>query len=202
MKPLLKTWRSKLPYKTKLKRIKNIARRNKKFESLKPSEQRMEIALDIITSLNDEVIIASDRSEYWSPFLIHIGVNASNPEDLQKKLLNLPKVKDTNDHSGYHGGQQSCRVCARGAMMLSTIRLGNTLDPREGDLPSGNSDNQKYFDYYEFKDMESVFESHFEGYYDSNTDECLANIFLQIIFNNGKEYNPNDLNDYLSILVK
>lgn len=167
----------KIKYKSKLYRFKNIDSRNKAFDSLSDEDKRREIAWDSLQLILSEKVSAS-LGEYWSNGLFSIE---GDSKTLQKILLNeLPE----------------CRVCARGAMMLSQIRLGNSIDSSDGYREQGTDENIKGFSMNDFYNMESEYENcQYRHPYNYNTDEKLANICCNIIVNGN--FNTEDKTDYL-----
>lgn len=166
-----RTWRSMLPYKTQLK-SKSIKRNNETFHSLDRDSQKKEIALDVLSMIASDTMVGSHDS-YWDTILYKNAKKITSASKLQKELRNV----------------ESCSVCARGAMMLSTIRVGNKLKYTYGEegLIDGNNHTQKHFDYGEYSDMENVYEDYantrqeYDIPYDRQSTECLANIFLQVM---------------------
>ena len=83
-------------------------------------------------------------------------------------------------------------------MMLSQIRLGNTLDSDSLDVDRGSSENIKGFSYSTFRDMESEYEhSCYDHPWKNNTDKKLANICCNVLING--DFNTEDENNYLII---
>lgn len=182
-----KNWLDLLPYKSKLSNIKDINQKNKKFESLSLPDQRKEIALDVLMLINNESIFSSNGS-YIESDDVNIGIFDSEQA-----------FKSFNDNQ--YLKENDCRVCARGAMMLSTIRLGNTISPEfDCDFDCGSIENQKYFTLGEFLEMEEIYENRNRFNYRHNTIEMLANIFLNVIYEtdltNRKKYK-----DYLKNII-
>lgn len=166
-----------IKYKSKLTRIKDIEKRNKAFDALSDEDKRKEIAWD---SLQMILLGKMDASwgYYWDEKLRDI--KDSEPKSFQKKLLEV----------------ESCSVCARGAVMLSQIRLGNKLHPKILDIDKGNDGILNGFNMFEMEQMEKEFEqSYFDHPYCYNTREKLANILCNVIVNG--HFNTDDRNDYL-----
>jgi len=134
----------KVPYKSVLSRYTNIKNRNKAFHKLDDETMRKEIAYDaLILTLRGE--ISASQGYYWGTKLSAIirDNRQKDAEEFQKCLLNLP---------------QDCEVCARGAMMVSQIRLGNQLTADENYIDKGNDDIVKGFTMTNFYDMENCYE--------------------------------------------
>ncbi len=172
----------KIPYKSKLYRFKNIENRNKAFKKLSKTDQKKEIALDALKLVIDRKLKAAD-GVYWGYNLMNVSRDAKDAKDFQQKLNNtLPK----------------CEVCQRGLMMISQIRLSNTIDPSENDMMCGSKKNIKGFSFGEFLDMENEFEGiDFNLPYGSHTNSKLALICCNVI-KNGK-FKPKDNTDYLKL---
>jgi hypothetical protein len=79
----------------------------------------------------------------------------------------------------------TCFVCARGAVMLSTIRIGNTISPSGCSVSDGDENNIVGFTMAEMEEMEACYEG-YNGYngntiYRMNSTELLANILLEVL---------------------
>jgi hypothetical protein len=166
----------KIPYKSKLSGIRSLTERNKKFHKLSPRSQRQEIALDALKLLKAKKIKAAGKqnflglkeSWYWSTNMMLLREESKTPEELQKKLCNLPT---------------GCSVCARGGMMLSQIRLGNKVKPIEG-IDSGRYGRIKAFKLSDFREMEDLYEhGSYSSEFKNNSKKMLANIFCNVISN-------------------
>jgi hypothetical protein len=170
-----------IEYKSKFSRIKNIEKRNKAFNNLSDEDKRKEIAWDALQLvLNDTVKPANGY--YWSPniYNIRLSLNIGDSKGLQEALLNVPE----------------CSVCARGAVMLSQIRLGNELAPEIAHIDRGGSYILKGFSIYSMEEMEREYE-HSDYYhpYICNTKEKLVNILCNVIANG--DFNNEDNTDYI-----
>ena len=170
-------------YKSQLTHITDIEARNKAFNALSKSDKRKEIALDCL-NLTLSGKIKAAIGEYWSHELECI--NPKNAKLFQFELVNnLPE----------------CQVCARGGMMLSQIRLGNSISPKNEDRMDG--ENQKLlkgFTYESFEKMESEYEwSHYKHPYYHRTTQKLQNICLNVIYNG--DFKPEDKTDYLTTFI-
>lgn len=169
--------------KSVLQNIKDIEERNKVFHSLSDEDKRKEIAYDLYLLVKNEKVDGSEGM-YWSNDLLNI--KAKNKEEFQLKLNDsLPE----------------CSVCARGGMMLSRIRLGNTFSCNDPGRSGGNSTfhdaNLVSFSLYSFRKMELEYEcSEFSHPYEENSREKLMNICLNVI-NNG-DFNELDTTNYLT----
>ncbi len=167
---------------SKLEAIKNIEERNTAFESLSDEDKRKEIAYDcFILTLSGK--IQGSAGCYWSPKLEKI--KARTAKAFQEKLVNdLPE----------------CKVCARGGMMLSQIRLGNSISHRDDERVEGSEEILKGFDIISFLDMENEYEREYYNHpYESRTTEKLQNICLNVIVNG--DFNTKDNTDYLAKLL-
>lgn len=190
-----KNYKSLLKYKTQLGSIKNIEKRNVAFHALSKKERRQEIALDVLGLLDMGRLSSSGQDIfdacYWSGKMKREIIDTDSPESMQELVISDSFYEEV-----------SCSVCARGAMMLSTIRMGNNLSPTGIDLASGSIYSQKHFTTSMFKKMETVFEQ-LDGVsrvYQSNTNESLANIFLQVVQTGS--FKLSDTKDYLSIIAR
>jgi hypothetical protein len=86
-------------------------------------------------------------------------------------------------------------------MMLSQIRLGNTISHRDEHRIEGSEDILKGFDMSSFEDMENEYE--YDDYshpYERRTTEKLQNICLNVIVNG--DFNTEDYTDYLAKLLR
>ncbi len=166
-----------IPYKSQLKGT--VAQKNKQFKELSTPDQKREIALDGLKLIIKNKISPAGRegmSHYWgSSGLRDHRQHARNSKDFQKRLLTeLP---------------EACEVCERGLIMLSKIRVANTIDPC-GDahnISSGSNGLQKPFTFDEMEDMETVYEngSTITYPYQNNTLKNMANN-LCVIIDKGK----------------
>jgi len=142
----------------------------------------LEIAWDALKLLEGKVISASFGC-YWGIELGRIQRNSLSPKQFFK-ALNINK------------NIQGCQVCARGSIMLSTIRLGNTIDPDDYHADKGDRENVQGFDYADLINMEGEYEdsSFFHPYY-YRSDEKLMNILCNVLINGN--FNTLDDTDYL-----
>jgi len=157
-------------------KAKNIA-----FNNLSPEIQRLEIAWDALNLVLSETLKPSNGC-YWNYNLREIGGDDKNLQ----KTLNAKSFYREND----------CYVCQRGLMMVSQIRLGNSISSGDDTRESGSADNIKGFSIYSFIKMETEYEKCAYGHpYDSNTKEKMANICCNILVNG--DFNTKDETDYL-----
>jgi len=172
----------KVPYKSVLYRYKNIEKRNKAFNALDEETMRKEIAYDALKLTLTQVITPSNGS-YWGYELKRIKHNISqeSAKVFQEKLLNLP---------------QNCEVCARGAMMVSQIRLGNELDACKDDVTKGNESNIKGFSINSFISMEDYYEYRRGSTFDNITEFSYSKIFY-----NSKRRKYRLINIFLNVLT-
>lgn len=172
-----------LNFKSKLSRFKNIENRNKAFDALSAKDKRKEIAWDALQMILSEQIKGSYGCYWNSPFHDVLNTTTTSKE-LQQRLLEL------------NYKENDCKVCARGAMMLSQIRLGNSVKPSHPSATDGSSTTIKGFSIQSFQAMEAEYErSVFEHPYRFNTTEKLANICCNIIVNGN--FKVNDTKNYL-----
>jgi len=169
-----------ITYKSILARFKNIDKRNVAFNNLDPQSKRLEIAWDALQMVLLGLIQPSDGC-YWSDALLEIS---GDSKTLQRKLIEgLPKPL-------------ACEVCQRGAIMLSQIRLGNSIGSNDDDRDCGAGYNVKGFNYPNLVEMENEYEhSQYDHPYEYNTREKMANILCNILVNG--EFNTEDRTDYL-----
>lgn len=113
-----------IPFKTKLPALDQttLAKRNKVFDSLSEEDKRKEIAFDGLNLVITGQVGAA-KGTYWSGAIYDIVVPLKTSKQLQEALnLNL---------------SEDCRVCQRGLMMISQIRLGNSVRPDDVDVDCG-----------------------------------------------------------------
>lgn len=161
-----------------LQQIPNLEERNIAFDAMDDQSKRQEIAWDCLQLILSGKISGSFR-EYWSDSLHDIGTLDS--KDFQKILNdNLP----------------NCKVCARGGMMLSMIRLGNSINSDCDSKYDGDRSIIKGFDMDSFENMELEYENnHYVHPYEKHTTDKLANICCNVIVNGN--FNTEDKTDYL-----
>ena len=172
-----------ITYKSVLKRYTNIERRNKAFHELDDESKRLEIAWDALNLVMEGKLNPSFGC-YWNWKLMNIKERVYNPKDFQDSL-----ITELNE---------DCYVCQRGAIMVSTIRLGNRIDPDEDDnMISGyNATLLQGFSMKDMDNMEGEYEiSCFKHPYRNNSREKLMNILCNILVNGN--FNTEDQNDYL-----
>ena len=182
-----------IKYKSVLAKFKDLKQRNYAFNHLDRQSQRLEIAWDALQLvLNQEV--KAFNGGYWSSSILN-SINRLGPESTQNFFLNK-----------LHG--RGCRVCQRGLMMVSQIRLGNELSARETDnglpvsafgvttMSRGDMGIIKGFSMTSFLLIEREYEhGEFHHPYGCHTEEKLANICCNILVNGN--FKPKDTTDYL-----
>lgn len=177
-------------FKSALSRIKDIKKRNAAFAALTAEQKRKEIAWDVLTTLIAGQITAAAGS-YWGTSLRRTQDYSRTAEDFQCKLLDLPGVAKKEFRS-------SCAVCARGAVMLSTIRLGNKIHPRAEHATQGSRPLLQGFTMGQMHNMEQLYESGSPlAPYVDNSDAMLGNIMCNVITNGS--FKKNDYTDYLKL---
>lgn len=180
-------FKTTIKFKSVLEGYKSISQRNKHFEELTDEGKRLEIAWDAL-KLVQSGLIRPSSGWYWSPSLKEVE---GDSKYLQKVFNAESFFKKKNSEYG-----RECEVCARGAMMLCQIRLGNSIDSLDRDRVAGNESNIKGFSFDSFQSMEAEYEnSAFKHPYWSNTDRKLANICCNVLVNG--DFNPEDKTDYL-----
>ncbi len=169
-------------FKSELQHIKDIEERNVQFKALNKKQKCKEIAYDcLLLTLGGKV--CGSYQAYWSDNLE--AIEKPDAKAFQEKLVNkLPK----------------CSVCARGGMMLSQIRLGNSIHSNEYYRCKGDVQIIQGFTMSNFLEMEDEYERNtYKHPYKHNTTKKLQNICLNVI-HNGK-FNTDDPTDYLKDLV-
>ncbi len=180
-------------YKSVLSHIKDIKERNRVFDSLDDKTKRREVCWDALQLvLNDSVRAAAGI--YWSGSIEHID---GDSKELQEELnYNLPH----------------CRVCARGAVMLSTIRLGNSIDASSYGKNNGinryGDSIAKGFSTTTLLKMENIYENWItdesEDFKRPDLEErselMLANVLCNVIVNG--DYNTEDDTIYVKDTLK
>lgn len=178
MKLKLKSnWRNTLP-KSKLSRFKILKNRNKAFDKLSVREQMIEVCLDVL----QQVISKKYRGTNHIDDVISRYVDNITLISLQNFVLG----KDNRSEAGQeflHNYGRTCAVCARGAMQLSTLRMGNHIDPTKSKFSKGN--DESLFKPVFYIAMEIVYENssisldRFKIYH--NTNEMLFAIYYNLI---------------------
>ncbi len=173
-------------YTSQITHIKDITARNEAFKALSDSDKRKEIALDCLNLTLLRVVKGCDGS-YWSGKLDDI--EDDNAKSFQLKL---------NDNKLIKG----CEVCARGGLMLSQIRLGNSINSDVRQKSYGSTSILQGFTIDSFEAMEAEYEGFslwrelgLKHPYRTNTTKKLQNICLNVIHNG--DYVPTDTTDYL-----
>lgn len=179
----------KIPFKSKLYRYKNIENKNKAFEALSNEDKRKEIAFDgLMLVLNK--LIKPANGEYWDINLRLLIDISKNSKELQEKLLKNSNIED-------------CRVCQRGLMMVSQIRLANSINPNSDNITCGDSRIIEGFSLIDFKNMESLYEGLYESLHWKSSIFCklttcaLANICCNVIHNGN--FDKDDETNYLKL---
>lgn len=132
-------------FQSKLDSSRTITERNKVFHTLSAEDQRKEISYDLLMLILNKHLDACEGG-YWDGEYLDNHDQCTTPEELHIYLNNFEKHGDT------------CEVCARGGMMLSQIRLGNTVSPHDLSVERGNKENIIGFTFTEFWDMEALYE--------------------------------------------
>lgn len=174
-------------YTSVLTGIKDIKARNAAFHSLDLETKRKETAFDSLMMLVTGIITAA-RGAYWNNNLINKVAKYETRNDSEAVQCELLDIQP-NHH---------CSVCARGAMMLSTIRLGNNMTYQESTTTgSKRLLRGRGFTMEQFEAMEEEYEhSYYHHPHTSRTRAKLANICCNVIIN-GK-FKKSDKTDYLT----
>ena len=173
-----------IPFKSKLQDIVDLDAKNDKFATLSKEEKRREIAFDSLKLIISEKIVGNPYG-YWNTTLHNIKDKSDGSKDLCRRFHNLPK--------------KQCMVCAKGAVMVSQIRLGNNIRPTIRGIDSGRKDILEGFSTHDMDKMESIYEgwSPKKHPYQPDTTQLLANIMCNVIAN-GK-FKVKDTTDYLKL---
>lgn len=163
--------------------IKDIDERNKAFDKLSKEGKRLEIAWDMLKLVMSRTLKPSD-GHYWDFRLMSVADDCLNSKELQKEFNDKKNIK-------------GCSVCARGGLMLSQIRLGNSVNPYDTWYrDKGNSDNLKGFTWNSMRKMEDEYEHCQYGHpYQGNTTYKLMNILCNVLVNG--DFKISDKTDYL-----
>lgn len=174
-----------IPFKSTLSRFKNIKNRNKAFNELSDIEKRREIAYDALMLIINCGIRGSS-GHYWNSKLLRIVDKSENNKDLQNNLITIFQEKF------------SCSVCQRGLLMISRIRLGNSVGPSdEFDRGDVRTLNKSGFDIESFEALEKEYEiGTWSTPYTNHSTEKLANLCCNIIENG--DFDTDDKTDYLT----
>lgn len=181
-----------IEFKSLLDGIRSIEERNQVFKNLSPEGKRLEIAWDVLKLLQKNVI-APSNGYYWDNNLSRTYETSESAHELFKRFNDVQEIK-------------GCSVCARGAVMLCQIRLGNTIDPLKIDENavsdgSGYSFGEKHkildgFTLNDMKKMEKEYEfCRYNHPYEMNTREKLMNIMCNVLVNGN--FKTADKKDYL-----
>jgi hypothetical protein len=181
-----------IEFKSLLDGIRSIEERNRVFKTLSDEGKRLEIAWEVLKLLQKNVIVPSD-GHYWDDDLSNTYETSQSAHELFKRFNNVEEIK-------------GCSVCARGAIMLCQIRLGNTIDPlkiNESAVADGTGysfgEKHKVLDGFKLNDMVKMeYEYEFCRYhhpYEMNTREKLMNMMCNVLVNGN--FNTEDKTDYL-----
>lgn len=174
--------KSNIKFKSLLHGVRSIEKRNQIFKGLSNEGKRLEIAWDMLKLLMEERIKPS-YGFYWSVKLHELQANCDSSEEFHKKLNQKSKI--TN-----------CSVCARGGIMLSQIRLGNSIHPHVHHADKGYSSILDGFSMDSMQCMENEYESLLYNHpYKTHTKEKLMNIVCNVLVNG--DFNIEDKTDYL-----
>lgn len=167
-------------FKSLLDKIKGIEKRNKYFDYLSAEGKRLEIAWDCLKLIQAKQVKAIGVCVgYWDSTLFDETIDKDSKK-LQRILCNI----------------KSCKVCARGGVMLSQIRLGNHISGNDEYRDMGNDKNLSGFSMDNMEEMESEYEHGYYSHpYKPGSTEKLMNIMCNILVNGN--FNKNDKTDYL-----
>lgn len=169
--------------------IKSIKKRNAAFHQLDDQFKRLEIAWDALQLIVNGYISRHSYS-YWDNKLFSLEDASSSAELFQKNLLNDDKI-------------MGCKVCQRGLLMLSTIRMGNRIKPGTNETSCGSYKNIQGFSMTSMEKQENYYEGFSSAEYKNQhpyrygTLEMKANILCNILVNG--DFNEKDFTDYLKV---
>lgn len=171
-----------ITFKSLLQPIKNIEERNAYFDYLSNEGKRLEIAWDMLQLLVQEKLTAIGVNvTFWGNTLINLTYEV-NAKEVQRILCTTKLSR--------------CTVCARGGLMVSQLRLGNSFTYHEINHGAGTSSTIKGFTYDDYLRIEKEYEhSIYNHPYTAGTTEKLMNICCNILVNGN--FNTNDRTDYL-----
>lgn len=171
-----------IDYVSVLDDIQDIDERNKAFKKLTKEGKRLEIAWDTLKLVMEEKIKPSN-GYYWSDKLFRLANRSVDSQDFHKRLNQDSKIK-------------GCSVCARGGIMLSQIRLGNTVSPDSWAMDRGESSILDGFSIHSMRRMENEYEmSQYKHPYSPRTKEKLMNILCNVLVNG--DFKSSDKTNYL-----
>jgi len=175
--------KTNITYNSVLQPIKNVKARTEAFHKLSDEDKRREIAWDALQQVISGKFYGSAGS-YWDPTLLTVVFGCDSPEEFQQNLIE------------FCSSESWCKVCARGAVMASTIILGNHISPKDPYFHKGNPSNVQGFNIDSMINMEKEYEtSRYDHPYTRNTTNKLANILCNVIVNG--DFNTEDRTDYL-----
>jgi hypothetical protein len=158
-----------------------ICNSKEEVNELDDQSKRLEIAWDALRMVVIGLVEASYGC-YWSFDLCNVDGDSKT----------LQKVFNTKNFYK----ENTCKVCQRGLMMLSQIRLGNSVDSWQWDKDEGSERNIKGFSIDSFLAMEKEYEHNsFRHPYNTHTQQKLANICCNVLING--DFNIADKTDYL-----
>lgn len=170
----------KIPFASQLRHITDLDERNAVFNTLSDEDKRKEIAYDALLLVLEKIARPSDGC-YWGDSLVNLANNLNTSKELQRALVHdIPE----------------CYVCQRGLMMISQIRLGNSIKPGDRCKSHGSNKNLKGFSIDSFTQMECEYEFSFYSHpYIRNSRMKLMNICCNVLANGN--FNENDKTNYL-----
>lgn len=175
-----------IEYKSVLDECKSTDERNIRFLQLDEQSQRKEIAWDALNLLMNKKLSASNGC-YWNDYLEDNTINtALSLSEVREFLLN--KLN------------RNCSVCQRGAVMVSTIRLGHRFDlDKVYDFEIQSGDDCKVRTGFSLKSMQQMEEEYERSTYKHphthNTKSKMMNILCNILVNG--DFNKDDKTNYL-----
>jgi hypothetical protein len=181
--------KTRIRFTSVLEKITDITERNKVFKKMDDQSKRLEMAWDALKLVAEGTLVSAeygywDQSidDHWWKFADKDTRSTISAEDTQKAMLTLPP---------------RCGVCARGAVMVSRIRLGNQLDSNCWNIEKGDDSSIVGFSIWDMHSMENEYEeSRYKHPYKNNTVQKLANIMCNVLINGN--FDINDRTDYLT----
>src|SRR5688500_10191775 len=104
-----------IPFESKLAGIKNLEERNNAYKALSIDDRRREIGYDMLMNYVNSRIKPQRASHCYWPDDVRFALSVElNSATFQKKVIEREN-------------EILCSVCARGALMVSRIKLGNEI---------------------------------------------------------------------------
>lgn len=180
-----------IPYESKLSGIKDLEKRNEAYKELSIADKVREIGFDMLDNFITGRLKKQPSSSfvYWPSLLVTEFKSIQDPKEFQQRLEQKQN-------------EILCSVCARGALMVSRIKLGNHICGGNTNFMDGEDECTgesilEEFTYRQLSDMEYLYEDNGFIRYEKRTPECIAAIAASLIQNG--VFDKNDETDYLKI---